>query len=256
MAYSPTKKKKSSAKTIIPASPSASTPFSSTLVDSSVLNSEGSLSLPDFERSDLGPRHSEPEPIVLSVINESEVEEGMEINLRVDFKERHHKRLHEAIEVDASPAKRTCLEGEPMKDAFPMLVPLPNAAGSSNVLVAGKETCSTQDGALGGPAPVKEDLDQKDAFASVSHLSWEEMMGMLRRVPCFTNVEPPLTKMLDFFSLTKRILVNMGGDPPVFVSARLPFGTLESTISPIQQLQDYTVQETTKVVIFSVFLLS
>ena len=44
-------------------------------------------------------------------------------------------------------------------------------------------------------------------------------MGMLRQVPCFTDVEPPSTKMSNFFSLTKLILVNMGGDPPVFVSA-------------------------------------
>ena len=66
-------------------------------------------------------------------------------------------------------------------------------------------------------------------------------MGMLRQVPCFTDVEPPSTKMSDFFSLAKLILVNMGGDPPVFVSARLPFGTLESVVSRIQQLQDCMV---------------
>lgn len=84
-------------------------------------------------------------------------------------------------------------------------------------------------------------MDQNDASASVSHLSWEEMMGMLRQVPCFTNVEPSSTKMSDFFSLSKQILVNMGGNLPVFVSTRLPFGTLESVVSPIQQLQDYMV---------------
>lgn len=81
-------------------------------------------------------------------------------------------------------------------------------------------------------------------------------MGMLRQVPCFTDVEPPSIKMSDFFSLTKLILVNMGDDPPVFVSAQLPFGMLESIVSRIQQLQDCTIQETAKVVIFSAFLLS
>ena len=66
-------------------------------------------------------------------------------------------------------------------------------------------------------------------------------MEMLRRVPCFTDVEPPSTKMSDFFPLTKQISVNMGSDPPIFVSTQLPFGKLESTVSCIQQLQDCTV---------------
>lgn len=81
-------------------------------------------------------------------------------------------------------------------------------------------------------------------------------MEMLRRVPCFTNAEPPLTKMLDLFSLTMRISVNMGGDPPVFVTTWFSFGTPESVVSHIQQLQDCMVQETAEVVIFSDFLLS
>lgn len=104
--------------------------------------------------------------------------------------------------------------------------------------------------------PVEEDLDQKDASASVPPPNWKEMMEMLRRVPCFTDVEPFLTKMLDFFSLTKRISVNMGGDPPVFVTAQFPFNMLESVVFRIQQLQDCMVQETAEVVIFSTFLLS
>ena len=78
--------------------------------------------------------------------------------------------------------------------------------------------------------PVEKDLDQKDASASVPPPNWEEMMEMLRRVPCFTDVKPPLTKMLDFFSLTKRISMNMGGDPPVFVTAQFPFNKLESAV--------------------------
>ena len=81
-------------------------------------------------------------------------------------------------------------------------------------------------------------------------------MEMLMRVPCFTDAEPPSTKMSDFFSLTKWISVNLGGEPPIFVSARLPFGTPESAVSHIQQLQDCTVQETVEVVISSTFLIS
>ncbi|KAL6321734.1 hypothetical protein AAG906_031248 [Vitis piasezkii] len=78
------------------------------------------------------------------------------------------------------------------------------------------------------------------------------MMEMLRRVLCFIDVEPPSTKMSDFFPLTKRISVNLGGEPPIFVSARLLFGMPESVISRIQQLQDCTVQETAEVVVAEV----
>lgn len=156
MACPPAKKKKSSAKSVkvstsVPTSPSASTSSVSTSADSSVPNSEGDSGLSDFEQSDSGHRHFEPEPITLDVINKPNVEEGMATDLRADFKERHHKCLHEAIEVVACLAKRTRPEGvqeEPMKDVFPMPVPPPDAVGSSRVSTAGKETYSIRMGHL------------------------------------------------------------------------------------------------------------
>ena len=56
-------------------------------------------------------------------------------------------------------------------------------------------------------------------------------MEILKGVSCFTDAEAPSTKMSNFFSLTKRVSVNMRGNPPA--SARLPFGTLESSVSCI-----------------------
>lgn len=61
-------------------------------------------------------------------------------------------------------------------------------------------------------------------------------MEMLKGVSCFTDAKAPSTKMSNFFLLTKRISVNMGRDPPTFVKARLPFGTLEFAVSYIQHL--------------------
>ncbi|RVW31663.1 hypothetical protein CK203_092744 [Vitis vinifera] len=58
--------------------------------------------------------------------------------------------------------------------------------------------------------------------------------------------------MSDFFPLTKQVSVNMGGDPPTFVSARLPFGTPESVVSCIQHLQEWMVLETTEVVVVGI----
>ena len=109
-------KKKSSAKVVkasnpVPVSPSTSTHSTSTSMDSSILDSEGCLGLPNFEISESGLCHSKSEPIALSVINKLEVEEGIATDLRADFKERHRKHLHEAIEVDASLTKRTYSKG-------------------------------------------------------------------------------------------------------------------------------------------------
>lgn len=76
-------------------------------------------------------------------------------------------------------------------------------------------------------------------------------MEMLKRVSCFTDSESPSTKMYDIFPFIKRISVNLGGGPLSFVSARLLFGTFESVVLRIQQLQDWTMPEIVKVVIHS-----
>lgn len=65
--------------------------------------------------------------------------------------------------------------------------------------------------------------DEKSSPAATVPPSCEEMMKMLKRVSCFTDVEAPSTRMSNFFLLTKRVSVNMSGDPPTFVKARLPF---------------------------------
>lgn len=168
----------------------------------------------------------------------------MSTNLRAGFKERRCKRFHEAIDIVPSLAKRTCLKRVQEKlerEIPPMAMPPPNVVGSSSAPVAEKETGEKEAGsapneALGGAAPADEASDKKDTPAPASPPSWDEMMEMLKRVPCFTNAELPSTKMSDLFSFTKRISVNLGGDPPTFVSAQLPFGTLESVVSRIQQL--------------------
>ena len=72
---------------------------------------------------------------------------------------------------------------------------------------------------------------------------------MLKGVPCFTEAEAPSMKISDFFPLNKWFSVNMGGDPPIFVKARLHFGTLESVVSCIQHLHEWTIPETVEVVI-------
>ena len=102
-----------------------------------------------------------------------------------------------------------------MRDVPPGPVPPLDAMGPSNVPTVEKEISAVLDGVLGGAAPVEEVLDQNDTPTSASLPSWDDIMEMLRRVPCFTDAESPSTKMSDFFPLTKRISVNLGGEPLV-----------------------------------------
>lgn len=230
-------------------SPSASTSFASTSVASTVSDSEADL---NFSGAD---PDIEVEHVVPCIIHEPKGEKGITTNLRVDFKERQCKRLFESIIVVLPPDKRSCTE-EPhealVPDTSSMPMPPIDAAGPSNVPVAKspnrKYVCPTQDEVSTGPAPVGDDLDRKYAPAPPRAPNWEEMMELLKRVPCFTKVEPPSIKMLEFFSLTKRISMNIDGNPPISIAARLPFGTPKFVVSRIQPMQDYIAQETTEVV--------
>ena len=73
----------------------------------------------------------------------------------------------------------------------------------------------------------EEAPDEKGSHAAVVPPSWEELMEMLKGVPCFTDVE-----------------------------AWLPFGPPESAVSYIQHLQEWTIPETAKVVNTSLLFFS
>lgn len=47
---------------------------------------------------------------------------------------------------------------------------------------------------------------------------------------------------------TRQVLMDLGGDPSISFVARLSFGTLESIVSHIPPMQDYTTVEMAKVV--------
>ena len=196
-------------------------------------------------------------------------------DLRTGFLERHRKWLHEAIDIVPPPAKRACPEKaqeDPAGEAPPSTMPQSDEAGPSAVAV-------TQPNVAGpsASAPVQPDAiaprntptiekvhgtevgldvvvdegapNEKSSLAPAIPPSWEELMEMLKGVSYFTDAEAPSTKMSDFFPLTNRVSVNMGGDPLAFVSARLSFGTSKSAVSCIQHLQEWTVPETAEVVI-------
>ena len=47
---------------------------------------------------------------------------------------------------------------------------------------------------------------------------------------------------------TRQVLMDLGGDPSISFVARLSFGILESIVSHIPPMQDYTTVEMAKVV--------
>lgn len=98
----------------------------------------------------------------------------MAADLRASFKDRQCKWLSKPIKVVAPPVKRPCsneVHEEPIMEAPPTPVPPLDATGFSSVSAAASlvraETYPSQDGALDGPAPTEEDLDQKDTPFSV-----------------------------------------------------------------------------------------
>lgn len=176
-------------------------------------------------------------------------------DLRTEFMERHHKRLYEVIDIVHPPAKRVCPEkaqeeptggggGSPL-----VTMPQPDVAGPSTAAVTesdvvGPSNASTVEKEAywmeAGPdvALVEGAPDEKDILILTAPPSWNEMLEMLKRVSCFTDVKASSTKMSDFCPLTKWISVNMGGDPSSFVSALLPFDTPESAVFCMQYLQE------------------
>lgn len=150
----------------------------------------------DPQRIDLNPQSSESEHVIPDMLYESEVEEDIAADLRSSFKDRQCKWLSKPIKVVAPPSKRPCLDEvheEPIMEAPPTSVHPPDAAAFSSVSTAASpvraETYLAQDEAPNGPTPAEEDLDQKDAPSSIRPPSYEEMMEMLRWIPCFTDTE-------------------------------------------------------------------
>lgn len=139
--------------TSVPSSPSTSSSASG----SSGYASEGFYSFlrPDLSNSGTTPSEPEPEPIASGATNESKkIVVDMSVDLRVGFKERHRKRLYEAIDMVLSHAKKACpkmaWEGTE-REAPTTPAPQPDAMEPSSVPAAEEETGPAPRGALMAP---------------------------------------------------------------------------------------------------------
>ena len=67
--------------------------------------------------------------------------------------------------------------------------------------LAENDVCPVQERTSMGLAP-GDDHNDKDALINSHALSWEEIAKLLKQVPCFTEFEPHLADLMDFFWLT------------------------------------------------------
>nr|CAN72789.1 hypothetical protein VITISV_025818 [Vitis vinifera] len=169
-----------------------------------------------------GPSQPQPEFIGLRVVNDPKEEEDIN-DLRTRFLERHRKWLHEAIDIVPPPAKRACPEKAQEDPA--------GGASLSNVLHSDEAGPSTV-------AAIQPDV----ATPSNAPTAEEEAHG--------TKAGQDVAVARELWM--RRVSVNMGGDPPTFVSAWLPFGTPESVVSCIQHLQEWMVPKTAEVVVVGI----
>lgn len=112
-----------------------------------------------------------------------------------------------------------------------MAVLEPDIARPSSVPVVEKEACGKEAGPAMGEAPrdaapAEGVSNENDSLTPITHLSWDEMMEMLKHVSCFTNSKSPFTKMSYFFPFTKRISVNMGATSPLSSQLDSPLALL------------------------------
>lgn len=98
----------------------------------------------------------------------------------------------------------------------------------------------TSSATLGGIANEKETL--------VNPSSWEDIVTLLKSVPCFTTLEPQASSVNAFFSMTQRHFVELLDEPCLASVVRPSHGTSKSVLRCTYPMQKYTTEETTKVV--------
>ena len=166
--------------------------------------------------------------------------------------QRHGKRLHVPIDLGPPPTKKVCLDlggkapapkvpapatsrlnGDGASASAP--VP-PDAAGSSTAAMVQADGPGRSSPAMVGTpmpegvpkAPNGEEAPvEKSGYTTAVPPSWEELMDVLKGVPCFTDAE-----------------------------AQHPLGISESDVPPVQHLQEWTMPEAAEVVNTSLLFFS
>lgn len=76
----------------------------------------------------------------------------------------------------------------------------------------------------------------------------------MKQISCFIERKTLVNNMGKLFLVTRRVSVDLDDDPNISFVARLLFSTLESIVSRILPMQDYTTIETAEVISLSPLL--
>lgn len=142
--------------------------------------------------------------------------------------------------------KKPCMEvlcSEPISAIVPRLEPLATAA-STNPVLDGRpfSARATIHPKLGGFSIGSTQLsdDSVEYIASILPRpqaprapSQEEIVALMKQIPCFIEGETPVNNKEDFFLATWRVLVDLDDDHNISFMAQLSFGTSESVVSRI-----------------------
>ena len=166
--------------------------------------------------------------IILKPEEEEEEEKEMALNLRTEFKERHHKRLSEALPAAPLFAKKIRPEAfreKPVPDSPTTQVSFSNTVRFRQELVASssikRDAWPVEDKTP--TATPGGDINEKDTL--ISSPSREEIAVLLKKVSCFITPKPPALGIDALFPLTHRHFVDLLGDPRISGVVFLPYGT-------------------------------
>ena len=174
----------------------------------------------------------------------------MAANLPIKFRERQHKWLNEAIEVESSSNKQRTSK----KDSSSRL-----AANASSISIPSSSYApKAQDmenipfHGLGETVTIFGDDSTPSAHtplvAPTDVSRWEEMDVFLEYFPTYTNIEPPTSHINELFLIMERVPVDVITDPQQNFMTRVPYGTSNKTIKAIMRLKDYLAMQTAEVV--------
>ena len=194
-------------------------------------------------------------------------EEDMASNLRVEFRERQRKRLSESISVSPSPSKRPCLDAACLE---PAPVPVPMTAfftvAAEIIYEPDEKPHSIEDIAHHEPRRLSIDPDHFSegslgsivSSSSCPKLGYipnrEEIAELMRQISSFTKRETLVHDMRVLFPTAQWISIEIENNLDRSFTACLSYGTLDTTISHIMPMQDYTAFETVEVAGRSPFL--
>lgn len=188
-------------------------------------------------------------------------------NLRVRFQERQRKRMSKSIAVSPFLSKRPCLDATYLEPTpAPVLVTTPLTAAIKIISKSDEKLQFIEDITHHEPMRLSiypdhfsdESLGGMVSSSSCPKLGYipnrEEIAKLMRQIPSFTERETLVQDMRVLFSTTQQIPIEIENNSDRSFTTHLSYGTLNTAISRIMPMWNYTSFEMVEVVSRSSFL--